>query len=131
MSSCSTRLAITQTQKLQLPTPVHLPGLHRPGPQWEDAERDGAENGTRLFQFEFLIASTYNPDWRRIVASGVSIGVLAGRRSGDAFYARSTIEQAKVLGCERPLVAGHHAGFEVEPEAFKEGLEEMIVLLKR
>jgi hypothetical protein len=34
---------------------------------------------------DFLIGSIYNLDWRKIIHNPVSIGVLAGKRSEDAF----------------------------------------------
>lgn len=87
-------------------------------------------NMVHFFEYEFLLGSTYNPDWRKIVENGVSVGVLAGKRSGDAFYVKAAREQATVLGCRLAFVAGHHAGFEVEPEAFREGLVGMIEQLE-
>jgi hypothetical protein len=69
----------------------------------------------------------YNTDLRKIVRNQVSVGVLARKRSEDAFYARSTLEQAEILGCPRLVVPGHHAGFEAE---FAPALQEMIETLE-
>jgi pimeloyl-ACP methyl ester carboxylesterase len=84
------------------------------------------ENLINFLENEFLIGSIYNPDWRKIVRNKVSIGILLGKRSGDAFYARAASEQAEILGCTRMVVPGHHAGFEVEAEEFAPALKEMI-----
>lgn len=89
------------------------------------------ENSKNFFDNEFLIGSTYNPDWRKIVKNKISVGVLAGERSCDAFYARATVEQADVLGCMRTVVPGHHIGFKVEAELFAPKLIEFIELLEK
>jgi len=99
------------------------PGLAMPGPT-------PPENLRNFFENEFLLATLYNPDWRKILRNGVSIGVLAGERSGNAFYALTTIEQSDILGCPRGIVPGHHLGFEVEAEAFAPKLVEFIELLE-
>jgi pimeloyl-ACP methyl ester carboxylesterase len=89
------------------------------------------ENTKNFFEKEFLIGSTYNPDWRKIVRNGVSVGVLAGERSKDAFYARTTIEQADLLGCLRWVVPGHHAAHEVETKYFAPKLVGFIEALEK
>ncbi|RDW57092.1 hypothetical protein BP6252_13838 [Coleophoma cylindrospora] len=101
-----------------------FPGYDDPG--LEKPESPPTENLVNFFENEFLIGSIYNPDWRRVVGNGVSVGVLAGKRSGDSFFARSTVEQAEILGCLRMIVPGHHAGFEVEAEEFAPALTDMI-----
>ncbi|KAF4633147.1 hypothetical protein G7Y89_g4967 [Cudoniella acicularis] len=90
------------------------------------------ENLMKFFENEFLIASTYNPDWRKIVRNGVNVVVLAGEKSEeeDSWLAKGTVEQQQVLGCERWVVPGHHAGFEVEAEKFALALKEVIERLE-
>ena len=88
------------------------------------------QNGINFFENDYLIGSMYNPDLRKIVRNKVSVGVLAGKRSEDAFYARSTVEQAEILGCPRMVVPGHHAGFEVEAAEFAPALQEMVAKLE-
>ena len=89
-----------------------------------------SQNLVNFIENDFLIGSTYNPDWRKIIRGRVSVGVLAGKRSEDAFYARATIEQAEILGCPRMIVPGRHAGFEVEAAEFAPALKEMIEKLE-
>lgn len=75
-------------------------------------------NPINFWQNEFYPASFYSPDLRKIAKNGTSVAVIAGRRSRDAWYARTTIEQADILGCVRIVAPGHHQGFEAEPEEF-------------
>jgi hypothetical protein len=56
----------------------------------------------------------------------VGVGVMAGERSKDAFYSRATVEQERVLRCERRVVPEDHVGFQVEAEEFMPMLVEMI-----
>lgn len=100
------------------------PGLAQPTPA-------PPENMVNFLENDFVIGSMYNPDWRKIVRNNVSVGVLAGKRSEDAFYARATLEQEAILGCQRMVVPGHHAGFDVEAEEFAPALREMIERLER
>jgi hypothetical protein len=57
------------------------------------------------------------PD-KKITENKVSIGVAAGVKSADAFYARTTLPQLEILSCPRLLFPGHHMGFEAEPAIF-------------
>lgn len=83
--------------------PTHAPEPHNPINFWQN---------------EFFPATFYTPDLRKIVRNGTSVAVIAGKRSRDAWYARTTIEQADILGCARIVAPGHHQGFEVEPREF-------------
>jgi hypothetical protein len=56
---------------------------------------------------------------------------MRGVRCKDAFYARAVEEQAKVLGCPKMLVPGHHQGFEVETELFLPSFLEMLDTLEK
>jgi len=51
---------------------------------------------------------------------------LAGEKSEDAYYVKGTIEQARILRCERMVGKGHHLAHEVEPEEFLVGFLELI-----
>ncbi|MCJ1250912.1 hypothetical protein MMC30_008140 [Trapelia coarctata] len=80
------------------------------------------ENGDNFWKNEFLQFTIYMPDLRKIVDNGVSIAVAAGRKSGEAFYARTTVKQMKILRCERFLLPGHHSAFDTDPEVFAQEL---------
>jgi pimeloyl-ACP methyl ester carboxylesterase len=88
------------------------------------------KNTQNFWENEFYVATTFHPNMEKIKRNGVSVGLMRGERSGDAFYARTTYEQAKVLGCERWDVPGHHTGFESETEAFLPHLVRMLDVLK-
>jgi len=89
------------------------------------------ENGDNFWRNEFLQFTIYMPDWRRIVENGVSIAVAAGSKSGDAFYARTTLKQMEILGCERFSLPGHHTAFDTEPEVFATELVEAFGEMER
>jgi pimeloyl-ACP methyl ester carboxylesterase len=77
-------------------------------------------NPINFWENEFLPATFYTPDLRKLGPDGhdLSVAVIAGARSRDAWYARTTIEQQKIIGCLRIVAPGHHQGFEVEVEEF-------------
>ena len=89
------------------------------------------ENGDNFWTNEYLQFTIYMPDLSKIVRNGVSIAVAAGRKSGEAFYARTTVKQAEVLGCERFLLPGHHSAFDTEPEGFARDLVEAFGVMER
>jgi len=89
------------------------------------------DTAINFLENEFLIATTWNQNWREILRSKVSVGVIARKKSSEAFYARAAREQADVLGCECMVVPGHHAGFNTEAEEFAPSLGEMIGRLER
>ncbi|KAK4038750.1 Alpha/Beta hydrolase protein [Parachaetomium inaequale] len=76
------------------------------------------ENPRNFWDNEFPVLLGFVPNLWRIKDNKTSIGVMRGVRSKDAFFARTTDEQAKILDCPRFLVPGHHQGFEVETEEF-------------
>jgi pimeloyl-ACP methyl ester carboxylesterase len=71
---------------------------------------------------------SYCPDLVKIVDNGTSVAVGFGTKSGDAFYKRAALEQAKRLQCEKVEFPGHHQGFETQPTEFALVL---LALLKR
>ncbi|KAL4863699.1 Alpha/Beta hydrolase protein [Aspergillus spectabilis] len=77
-----------------------------------------ADDTKNFWENEFMQFTIYCPDLRKIVKNGVAIGVAAGVKSADAFYARTTVPQSEILGCPRFMVPGHHNGYEAEPAAF-------------
>ena len=88
------------------------------------------ENAVNFWDNEMAVGSVYTPDLRRLVENRTSVGVMRGARSRDAFYARTTVEQAKILHCPLATVPGHHQGFEVETEQFVPHLLSMITTLE-
>lgn len=87
------------------------------------------ENLRNFWENEFYVISTYTPNLWRIRENGTKVGLMRGVRSGDAFYARTTYEQEKILGCPRMDVPGHHQGYEVETEEFLPYFFDMLKLL--
>ncbi|KAK3901327.1 hypothetical protein C8A05DRAFT_34998, partial [Staphylotrichum tortipilum] len=80
---------------------------------------------------EFEVLLGYLPNLWRLVENGTSVGVMRGVRCKDAFFARAVEEQARILGCPKMLVPGHHQGFEVETEEFLPCLLEMLETLEK
>lgn len=76
------------------------------------------ENIAHYFHYELAELVDCNPDLYQLRDNGTSVGIMRGERSGDAFYAQVTYEQAKILECPRFDVPGHHLGFESEVDAF-------------
>jgi hypothetical protein len=76
------------------------------------------EDGKNFWENEFMQCSIHCPDLKKITENKVSIGVAAGVKNADAFYARTTIPQLEILSCPRLLFPGHHMGFEAEPAIF-------------
>lgn len=90
--------------------------------------RGDPRNEPSFWEYEFCSASMYTPDLRKLLKNGISVAVLAGERSKDAWFSVGTQEQADILGCERVVVSGHHQGFEAEAELF---LPPFLALLER
>jgi pimeloyl-ACP methyl ester carboxylesterase len=90
--------------------------------------RSDPRNEPSFWEYEFWTASMYTPDLRKLVKNKTRVAVMAGERSGDDWFSVATKEQAKILGCERCLVPGHHGGFEAETDLF---LPHLLSLLER
>ncbi|CZT00406.1 uncharacterized protein RAG0_08443 [Rhynchosporium agropyri] len=89
-------------------------------------------NAENFFENEFLVCTFWKTDFEKIRSDGVSAGVMRGERSGEEFFARTTVEQERVLGCLWESVPGHHQGFEAESEVFAVALLGMLEkLVKR
>lgn len=76
------------------------------------------ENARNFWDNEFPILLGYVPNLWRLKENKTSIGVMRAVRSKEAFFARTPVEQAKILDCPMFVVPGHHQGFEVETEEF-------------
>jgi pimeloyl-ACP methyl ester carboxylesterase len=88
------------------------------------------ENFVNFWENEFMVLTFFTPDLRRLVEERVSVGVMAGKESRDAWYVQTTVEQAKILGCPRFEVPGNHHVFEIEVEKFVPHLLKMIETLE-
>lgn len=86
-------------------------------------------NPQNFWEYEAESLLGYTPNLFRIKENKTPIGVMRGVRCGEAFYAKSVAEQAKILGCPYAVVPGHHQGFEVETEEFLPHLMDMIATL--
>lgn len=89
------------------------------------------ENPRNWFENELPMQISYTPNFHRLKENKISIGVMRGARCKDAFFSRSSSEQAKILDCPCAVVPGHHGGFEVETEEFIPHLLEMLDTLER
>lgn len=90
-----------------------------------------AWNKRNFWDNEFPIQMGYIPNLWRLKENRISIGLMRGVRCKDAFFARATNEQEKILGCPRFDVPGHHQGFEVETEAFLPYFLDMLDTLEK
>lgn len=87
-------------------------------------------NSINFWDYEMRPLAGYVPNLWRLVENKTSIGVMRGVRSRDAFFALAVDELAKVLGCPKMLVPGHHQAFEVETEEFLPCFLEMLKVLE-
>jgi pimeloyl-ACP methyl ester carboxylesterase len=88
-------------------------------------------NVVNFWENEFLVLLGYVPNLWRIREKGTRVGVMRAVRCRDAFYARAVEEQAKILGCPKMLVPGHHQGFEVEVDEFLPAFLEILETLEK
>jgi pimeloyl-ACP methyl ester carboxylesterase len=96
-------------------------GLRRPSPA----------DGMNFWENEFMTFTIYCPDLRKIVENKVSIAVAVGKKSGDAFYARTVIKQAEILGCAQYVFPGHHNGYDSQPVEFAKELKEAYLEMEK
>lgn len=71
-----------------------------------------------FFCKEYLNITLFKPDLDAIKAAGVPVAVLAGEKSGDAYYVRSARKVAEGLGRPLQAVPGNHLAFLLEPSPF-------------
>jgi len=99
-----------------------LTGLAPPPQQAGAAPRPGglgqAKDMAFFFSKEYLNLTLFKPDLGAIKAAGMPAAVLAGERSGDAYYVRSARKVAEALGCPLQTVPGNHLAFLFEPGPF-------------
>ena len=79
-----------------------------------------------FFSREYLPITLFRPDLDAIRAAGVPSVVLAGERSGDAYYVRSARKVAEGLGCPMRTVPGNHLAFLIEPGPFAGALRDVL-----
>jgi len=101
------------------PTPRAAPG-GRPGGLGQ------AKDMSFFFSREYLPITLFRPDLAAIRAAGVPTVVLAGERSGDAYYVRSARKVAEALGCPMRTVPGNHLAYLIEPAAFAGALRAVL-----
>ena len=89
------------------------------------------ENPRNFWDNEFVMLMGYTPNLWRLKENKTSIGVMRGVRCKDALFARTPVEQAKILDCPLAVVPGHHQGFEVETKEFVPYLLEMLDTLEK
>ncbi|KAL2168251.1 hypothetical protein VTG60DRAFT_219 [Thermothelomyces hinnuleus] len=89
------------------------------------------ENIRNFWDNEVPPLVAYMPNFWRLKENKTSIGLMRGIRCRDAFFARATIEQAKILECPLHVVPGHHQGFEVETKEFLPYFLDMLETLER
>jgi len=88
-------------------------------------------NVRNLWDNEFSVVMGYVPNLWRLKENKIRIGVMRGIRCKDAFSARATVEQAKILECPSATVPGHLQGFEVETDEFLPYLLDMLDKLRK
>ncbi|RDL36139.1 Uncharacterized protein BP5553_06751 [Venustampulla echinocandica] len=91
----------------------------------------GPENPRNFWDNEIPILLGYVPNLWRLKENKTSIGVMRAIRCKDAYYARATEEQAKILCCPKLVVPGHHQGFEVETKEFLPYFFDMLDTLEK
>jgi pimeloyl-ACP methyl ester carboxylesterase len=88
-----------------------------------DQRRDSFDH---FLAHSYLAISRYRPDLDRIRRSGVRVVTAAGRRSADAYYARTARVMAERLGCRYVDMSGNHLAFEFDPPAFAAELRQIL-----
>jgi pimeloyl-ACP methyl ester carboxylesterase len=86
----------------------------------------GGPNMDFFMAREYMPISTYVPDLDLISRNHVAIITAAGRRSADAYYARTARILAERLGCQYVEFPGNHMAFMSDTEAFAAALREVL-----
>jgi len=102
--------------------PPPPPGAASGGPR----NIGGGPNMDFFMAREFLPISTYAPDLDAIARQRVPIVAAAGRRSADAYYARTARLLAERLGCRYAEFPGNHNAFMNDTAAFAASLREAL-----
>jgi pimeloyl-ACP methyl ester carboxylesterase len=93
---------------------------------FEDAEMPGDqthETSDRFFAHEFRHINSFKPDLGRLRDTGMSITMLIGAESGNAYYVQTARYLAENLPCELRIVSGHHIGYVFKTPGFANALE--------
>lgn len=80
------------------------------------------DNAPFFFEYEYTVFTIYTPNMPKLRDNGVSMAVVAGEKSKDAYYARTTAVQAEMLGCPRIMWPGAHTVYKTSPDAFVRAL---------
>ncbi|MDQ6693482.1 MAG: alpha/beta hydrolase [Chloroflexota bacterium] len=91
----------------------------------------GGPNMDFFMSREYLPISTYVPDLDAISRNHVSVVMAAGRRSADAYYARTARLLAERLSCRYAEFPGNHMAFINDTEAFAVTLREALQGLRQ
>jgi pimeloyl-ACP methyl ester carboxylesterase len=96
-----------------------------------DAPREAAGGQSRdsfdhFLAHSYLNISRYKPDLDAIRRNGVRVVTAAGRRSADAYYARTARVMAERLGCRYVDMSGNHFAFAIEPAVFAAELRDVL-----
>jgi pimeloyl-ACP methyl ester carboxylesterase len=100
-----------------------LVGFDGPPPALGDQSRDSFDH---FLARSYLTISRYKPDLDTIRRHGVRIVTAAGRRSADAYYARTARVMAERLGCRYVDMSGNHLAFVIEPAVFAAELRHIL-----
>jgi pimeloyl-ACP methyl ester carboxylesterase len=94
--------------------PIEAPG---------DQNRDSFDH---FMAHSYLNISRYKPDLDTIRRNRVRVVTAAGRRSADAYYARTARVMAERLGCRYVDMSGNHLAFVIEPAVFAAELRDVL-----
>lgn len=87
---------------------------------------DQAKSMTYFFNREYLNITFFVPDLAAIEAARIPVIMLAGEKSGEAFYVRTAQVIAERLKCPFVRVPGNHLAFIFEPVPFAQSLRRVI-----
>ncbi len=83
-------------------------------------------NFEHFLAHSYLSISRYRPDLDKLRRNRVKVITAAGRRSADAYYARTARAMAELLKCQYVEMAGNHFAFMLEPDVFATELREIL-----
>ncbi len=90
---------------------------------------DQSGENDRFLEYEFHAINHFVPNLDALRKGGVPMVTAAGRASGDAFYAQTARELARVLPCPCVDVIGNHLAYAFEPVIFANELHEILSTL--
>jgi hypothetical protein len=96
----------------------HFPGYDDADPPLPRLGGTAEYDSERFLKYELLSFFSFNPDLRRVKGNGVSAALAYGKLSGNALFARATIELASILECQRYPFPGNYPSYGYEPKAF-------------